>query len=135
MMDDLFSAAWTSPSNAVSVSVNNDVVPVGFQVVGAEQVAHGRVAKVRAMLVSLRLCRRDLSAVRGGRADKRLDPQAAASARPRHETERVGHAGVFAGEHGKYKLVSPVEVIELVRADDMRARKRKSGRESRYAAL
>jgi hypothetical protein len=39
------------------------------------------------------------------------------------ETERVGHGGIFAGEHAIYRLSSPVRVVELVRAAEMRARK------------
>ena len=38
-------------------------------------------------------------------------------------TERVGHGGIFAGEHAIYRLSSSADLIELVRADQMRARK------------
>jgi hypothetical protein len=39
------------------------------------------------------------------------------------ETERVGHGGVYSGEHAIYRLSSPVRVVELVRAAEMRSRK------------
>src|SRR5215217_2478276 len=104
------------------VAVNNDIVEVRFRVSGGpEQVAIGRVAQCLAALAS-RGQRGVTSAefAAGTRVSDSIH-----KLRHRHvlgiETERVGHGGIFAGEHAIYRLVSPVEIIELVRADEMRS--------------
>ena len=106
------------------VPVNNDVLLARFRVAGgAEQATRGRLAQMLATLVS-----RGSAGVTSAQfaAGVRCS-DSIHKLRHRHglviETDRVGHASLFAGEHGKYKLVSPVEVLELVRADEMRARK------------
>ncbi|MFL5134736.1 MAG: hypothetical protein ACJ8C6_09315 [Microvirga sp.] len=138
-MDDLFASIPSSPTRPrkpVMVPVNNDVVLARFRIVsGPEQVAHGRVAQMLATLVSsgsAGVTSAQFSA--GVRVSDSIH-----KLRHRHsliiETERVGHGGIFAGEHAIYRLSSTVDIIELVRADEMRTRKRQSGGERRYAAL
>ena len=126
MMDDLFasSAAQSVPRTAVVVPINNDIVLARFRVAGEpEQAAHGRVAQMLATLAS-----RGTAGVTSAQfaAGTRVS-DSIHKLRHRHgiviDTERVGHGGIFAGEHAIYRLSSPVQIIELVRADDMRARK------------
>src|SRR5215218_6385941 len=126
MMDDLFasSAAPTVKRVAVLVPINNDIVLARFRVAGGpEQAAHGRVAQMLATLAS-----RGTAGVTSAQfaAGTRVS-DSIHKLRHRHgiviNTARVGHGGIFAGEHAIYLLVSPVDVIELVRAVDMRARK------------
>ena len=126
MMDDLFasSAAPSVPRTPVVVPINNDIVLARFRVDdGPEQAAHGRVAQMLATLAS-----RGAAGVTSAQfaAGTRVS-DSIHKLRHRHgiiiETERVGHGGIFAGEHAIYRLSTPVEVIELVRADAMRARK------------
>ena len=103
---------------------NNDVVLVSFAVEGGpEQEALGRVAQMLAALVSRG---------RAGLTSAEFAPGVRVSdsihkLRHRHglgiETERVGHGGIYSGEHAIYRLSSPVRVVELVRAAEMRARK------------
>jgi hypothetical protein len=126
-MDDLFSVPTTprpSPSIAVCEPINNNIVLTRFTVDGGpEQEAFGRVAQ---MLVAL--------ASRGqtGLTSAEFAPGVRVSdsihkLRHRHglgiETERVGHGGIFAGEHAIYRLSSAVRFTELVRDADMGARK------------
>jgi hypothetical protein len=126
MMDDLFasSAAPSVPRTPVVLPINNDIVLARFRVDdGPEQAAHGRVAQMLATLAS-----RGAAGVTSAQfaAGTRVS-DSIHKLRHRHgiviETERVGHGGIFAGEHAIYRLSTPVEVIELVRADAMRARK------------
>ena len=126
MMDDLFasSAVPSVPRNAVVVPINNDIVLARFRVAGGlEQAAHGRVAQMLATLAS-----RGTAGVASAQfaAGTRVS-NSIHKLRHRHgigiDTERVGHGGIFAGERAMYRLSSPVDVIELVRADEMRARK------------
>jgi hypothetical protein len=126
MMDDLFasSASPSVPRIGVVVPINNDIVLARFRVAGGpEQAAHGRVAQMLATLAS-----RGTAGVTSAQfaAGTRVS-DSIHKLRHRHglviKTERVGHGGIFAGEHAIYRLSSPVDVIELVRADDMRARK------------
>ena len=87
MMDDLFaSSAAPAPSrNAVVVPINNDVLLARFRVAGEpEQAAHGRVAQMLATLAS-RGRAGVTSAQFAADAGQRLDPQAEASARARHQ--------------------------------------------------
>ena len=125
-MDNLFasSAAPSVPRTGVVVPINNDIVLARFRVAGGpEQAAHGRVAQMLATLAS-----RGTAGVTSAQftAGTRVS-DSIHKLRHRHgiviETERVGHGGIFAGEHAIYRLSTPVEVIELVRADAMRARK------------
>jgi hypothetical protein len=127
-MTDLFTfcppAAPSKPSIAVCEPINNDVVLIRFGIKGEpEQEAQGRVAQ---MLCAL--------ALRGkrGLTSAEFAPGVRVSdsifkLRRNHglgiETERVGHGGVFAGEHAVYRLSSSVEVFEIVRAAEIRARK------------
>ncbi len=138
-MNDLFDPHLGPTPITVLVPVNNDIVEARFRVPGGpEQVAIGRVAQCLATLAS-----------RGHRGVTSAEFQAGTRVsdsihklRHRHglgvETERVGHGGVFAGEHAIYRLSSPVEVIELVRAGEKRPRRLKSKRnaagETRHAA-
>jgi hypothetical protein len=126
-MTDLFSivpaAPLSRPSLAVCEPPNNDVVLVRFAVEGAEQESLGRVAQMLVALASRR---------EAGLTSAEFHPGVRVSdsihkLRHRHglgiETERVGHGGIFAGEHAIYRLASPVRIFELVRAAEMRARK------------
>jgi hypothetical protein len=126
MMGDLFasSAAPSVPRTAVVVPINDDIVLARFRVAGGpEQAAHGRVAHMLATLAS-----RGAAGVTSAQftAGTRVS-DSIHKLRHRHglviNTERVGHGGIFAGEHAVYRLSSPVDVIKLVRADAMRARK------------
>jgi hypothetical protein len=115
--------------------VNNDIVELRFRTAnGPERVAPGRVAQMLATLVS-----------RGSRGVTSAEFHAGVRVsdsihklRHRHglviETDRVGHGGVFAGEHAIYRLASLVEIIELVRADARRKPKRKSDGEAHHAS-
>ncbi len=130
-MIDLFNV----PPPAPPVAVNNDVVELRFRVSGGrEQVAIGRVAQCLAALAS-RGQRGVTSAefAAGTRVSDSIH-----KLRHRHgpgiETERVGHGGTYSGEHAIYRLSAPIEIVELVRAEAMRARKRKSCGENRHAA-
>jgi len=126
-MDDLFASIPAFPSLpriAVLVPVNNDVLLARFRVAGGpEQATRGRLAQMLATLVS-----RGTAGVTSAQfaAGTRVS-DSIHKLRHRHsiviDTERVGHGGIFAGEHAIYRLSSPVDVIELVRADEMRARK------------
>jgi hypothetical protein len=126
MMDGLSasSAAPSSPHTAAVVPINNDIVLARFRVAGEpEQAAHGRVAQMLATLASRGTAGVTSAQVAAGtRVSDSIH-----KLRHRHgiviDTERVGHGGIFAGEHAIYRLSSPVQIIELVRADDMRARK------------
>ena len=127
-MNDLFNVS--SPP----VAVNNDIVEVRFRVLGGpEQVAIGRVAQCLAALAS-RGQRGVTSAefAAGTRVSDSIH-----KLRHRHglgiETERVGHGGIYSGEHAIYRVSSPIEIIELAR-DAMRARKREPSAENRHAA-
>jgi hypothetical protein len=140
-MTDLFSitppAPLPRPSIAVCEAPNNDVVLVRFAVEGGpDQEALGRVAQMLAALVSRRRDGLTLAEFApGGRVSDSIH-----KLRHRHglgiQTERVGHGGIYSGEHAIYRLSSPVRVIELVRAAEMRARKAaKSGKGgARHAA-
>jgi len=117
------------------VAVNNDIVEVRFRVLGGpEQVAIGRVAQCLAALAS-RGQRGVTSAefAAGTRVSDSIH-----KLRHRHglgiETERVGHGGIYSGEHAIYRMSSPIEIVELVRAGAMRAKKCKSSAENRHAA-
>ena len=128
-MNDLFNV---SPP---PVAVNNDIVEVRFRVLGGpEQVAIGRVAQCLAALAS-RGQRGVTSAefAAGTRVSDSIH-----KLRHRHglgiETERVGHGGIYSGEHAIYRMSSPIEIVELVRAGAMRAKKCKSSAENRHAA-
>src|SRR5829696_9860788 len=124
-MNDLFNV----PPPA---AITNDVVEVRFRVSGGPaQVAIGRVAQCLAALAS-----------RGQRgvtsAEFAAGPRVSDSIhklRHRHglgiETERVGHGGIYSGEHAIYRVSSPVRVFELVRATEMRARNATSGKHPR----
>jgi hypothetical protein len=129
-MNDIFESSLPAP-----VAVNNDIVGVRFRVSGGpEQVAIGRVAQCLAALAS-RGQRGVTSAefAAGTRVSDSIH-----KLRHRHrlgiETERVGHGGTYSGEHAIYRLSAPIEIVELVRAEAMRARKRKSCGENRHAA-
>ena len=135
-MTDLFSivppAPPPRPSIAVFEPINNDIVLLKFSTEGGpEQEAQGRVAQMLAALVT-----------RGktGLTSAEFPPGVRVSdlihkLRHRHglgiETERVGHGGVYSGEHAIYRLSSPVRVVELVRATEMRARNATSGKHPR----
>jgi hypothetical protein len=127
-MNDLFNV----PPPA---AVNNDIVEVRFRVSGGpEQVAIGRVAQCLAALAS-RGQRGVTSAefAAGTRVSDSIH-----KLRHRHglgiETERVGHGGIYSGEHAIYRVSSPIEIVDLVHAGAMRARKCKSSAENRHAA-
>jgi hypothetical protein len=49
------------------------------------------------------------------------------------ETVHEGHRGAFAGRHGRYVMRSPVQVVNVVRASEARARKQKGGEASNAA--
>jgi len=128
-MNDLFNVS--SPP----VAVNNDIVEVRFRVLGGpEQVAIGRVAQCLAALAS-RGQRGVTSAefAAGTRVSDSIH-----KLRHRHglgiETERVGHGGIYSGEHAIYRVSSSVEIVDLVRPEATRCRKRKSGGENCHAA-
>ena len=116
-------------------TVNNDIVEVRFRGSGGpEQVAIGRVAQCLAALAS-RGQRGVTSAefAAGTRVSDSIH-----KLRHRHglgiETERVGHGGTYSGEHAIYRLSASIEIVELVQAEAIRARKRKSRGENRHAA-
>ncbi len=90
---------------------------------GPEQEAFGRVAQMLVALASRR---------EAGLTSAEFHPGVRVSdsihkLRHRHglgiETERVGHGGIFAGEHAIYRLSSAVRFSEMVRDSEMRSRK------------
>jgi len=137
-MDDLFSILPAAPPPRPLIAVceppNNDVVALKFSTEGGpEQEAQGRIAQMLAAL-----------ATRGkaGLNSAEFAPGVRVSdsifkLRRQHglgiETERVGHSGIYSGEHAIYRLSSPVRAVELVRAAEMRARKASKGG-ARHAA-
>ena len=130
MMDHLFHAvaATLTPSRfTIAVPVNNDIVLARFRVVGEpEQATRGRLAQMLATLVS----RGSIGVTSAQFAPGVRVSDSIHKLRHRHglviNTERVGHGGIFAGDHAIYRLVSAVEITELVRADEMCARKREA---------
>ena len=129
-MIDLFNVPPPAPP-----VVNNDIVEARFRVSeGPEQVTIGRVAQCLAALAS-RGQRGVISAefAAGTRVSDSIH-----KLRHRHglgiETERVGHGGIYSGEHAIYRLSSSIEIVELVRADAMRTRKCRPSAENRHAA-
>src|SRR5215203_5232993 len=111
----------------VILAVNNDIVEVRFRVSGGpEQVAIGRVAQCLAALASQG--QRGVTSSEFAAGTRVSD--SIHKLRHRHglgiETERVGHGGIYSGEHAIYRISSPIEIVELVRAGAMRAKKCKS---------
>jgi hypothetical protein len=137
-MNDLFSIVQLAPPPRPSIPVfepiNNDVVLLKFWTEGGtEQEAQGRVSQMLAALVTRG---------KAGLTFAEFPPGVRVSdsihkLRHRHglgiETERVGHGGVYSGEHAIYRLSSPVRVVELMRAAEMRPRKASKGG-ARHAA-
>ena len=128
-MNDLFNVP---PPPA---AINNAIVEVRFRVSGGpEQVAIGRVAQCLAALASRG--QRGLTSAEFAAGTRVSD--SIHKLRHRHglgiETERVGHGGIYSGEHAIYRVSSPIEIVDLVHAGAMRARKRKSSAENRHAA-
>ena len=138
MNGDLFSllppAPPPRPSIAVFEPINNDVVGIKFSTEGGpEQEAQGRVAQMLAALVARgKAGLTSAESPAGVRVSDSIH-----KLRHRHgfgiETERVGHSGIYSGEHAIYRLSSPVRAVELVRAAEMRARKASKGG-ARHAA-
>jgi hypothetical protein len=137
-MNDLFPIVPPAPPPRPLIAVfepnNNDVVLLKFSTEGGpEQEALGRVAQMLAALVTRG---------KAGLTSAEFPPGVRVSdsihkLRHRHglgvETERVGHGGIYSGEHAIYRLSRPVRVVELVRAAEMRARKASKG-SARHAA-